>query len=161
MKTLAAIFSLIVLTVANDLATLRQKFISAPESAKVTEELYSLVEKVSDDSSDNTVVAYKAAALTLRAKHEKGLMNKKNLFKQGATLLEEVLKRDADNYEAHVLRLSIQENAPAITGYHGQIENDKKFIIKYYSSQKADLKAFTQGFVKISKSFTKEEKASF
>ncbi|MXN90018.1 hypothetical protein GR160_02165 [Flavobacterium sp. Sd200] len=160
MKLLAFFVSVILLTSA-DLTTVRQKYIGAAESPKDTEELYALLESTPDDSPNTTLVAYKAAALTLKAKHEKGLLNKKNLFTKGAKLLEAVIKRDASNYEARLLRLSIQENAPKITGYDDEIDNDKTFIIKNFSNQKADLKAFTQGFVKKSKSFTAEEKAAF
>jgi len=160
MKLFAFFVSVILLTSA-DISVVRQKYIVAANSPKETEELYAMLETTPDDSSNNTLVAYKAAALALRAKHEKGLFNKKKLFTQGAKLLEAVIKRDASNYEARVLRLGIQENAPKITGYDDEIENDKTFIIKNFSTQKADLKVFTQGFVKTSKSFTKEEKAAF
>jgi hypothetical protein len=57
--------------------------------------------------------------------------------------------------------MSIQENAPKITGYNKQIDEDKKFIIKNYSSQKPDLKEFAKAYVNKSTLFTKEEKAVF
>ncbi|KGO91297.1 hypothetical protein [Flavobacterium subsaxonicum] len=160
MKVVLLFLSALLLTGA-DLATVRQKYVSAANVPADAEALYKMLENVPDDSADNTMVAYKAGALTLRAKHEKGLLNKKKLFTQGAKLLEAVIKRDADNYEVRVIRLTIQENAPKITGYHKQIDEDKKFLIKNFSAQKADLKEFTKGFVKASPSFTKEEKAAF
>jgi hypothetical protein len=160
MKLFALFISVFLLSHA-DLATVRQKYVSAAESPADTEALYKMLEDVPDGSTDNTMVAYKAGALTLRAKHEKGLLNKKRLFTQGAKLLEAVIKRDADNYEIRLIRLSIQENAPKITGYNKEIDGDKKFLIKNFATQKADLKEFTKGFVKLSPSFTKEEKAAF
>lgn len=160
MKLLSFFISCIVF-ISADLAGVRQQYLNAPKSATITEELFTSLKDVNDNSPDNTMVAYKAAAYTLKAKHEKGLLSKKNLFTQGAKLLEAVIKRDADNYEARLIRLSIQENAPGITGYNKKIAEDKSFLIKNYKSQKADLKEFTEGFVKISNSFTKEEKALF
>ncbi len=160
MKVLILLFSIILFTLA-DLPVIRQRYIAAPASEKETAALYALVENTADESANTTMVAYKAAALTLRAKHEKGLLNKKKLFTKGAKLLEAVIKRDADNYEARVLRLGIQESAPKITGYNNDIATDKAFLIKNYGNQKTDLKAFTLGFVKISKAFTTEEKAAF
>lgn len=160
MKLLAFFLSVFFLA-APDLALVRQKYVSATTSAQEAEELYKSLEGISDASSDNTMVGYKAAALTLRAKYEKGLLNKKNLFTQGAKLLEAVIKRDPANYEVRVLRMSIQENAPKITGYNKQIDEDKKFIIKNYSSQKPDLKEFAKAYVNKSTLFTKEEKAVF
>ncbi|MDV6169282.1 hypothetical protein R1T16_12675 [Flavobacterium sp. DG1-102-2] len=144
-----------------DLTGIRQQYLNAAKSAQVTQDLYDSLKDVSDSSSENTLVAYKAAALTLRAKHEKGMLTKKKLFTQGAKLLEAVIERDADNYEARLIRLSIQENAPKITGYNKKIAEDKTFIIRNYKAQKSDLKEYTQGFVKVSASITKEDKAAF
>ena len=160
MKYLAFFLSVFFLA-APDLATVRQKYISASTSAQEAEELYKSLEGVSDASTDHTMVGYKAAALTLKAKYEKGLLNKKNLFTQGAKLLEAVIKKDPANYEVRVLRMSIQENAPKITGYNKQIEEDKKFILKNYNSQKPDLKEFAKAYIIKSTLFTQEEKAAF
>ncbi|QEE48593.1 hypothetical protein FUA48_03100 [Flavobacterium alkalisoli] len=159
MKLLAFFLSFFVLA-TQDLSSIRQNYISAATSEQGAEELYKSLEGVSD-AGDNTMVGYKAASLTLKAKYEKGLLNKKSLFTQGAKLLESVINRDADNYEVRLLRMSIQENAPKITGYNKDIEEDKKFLIKHYDSQKQDLKEFTKGFVARSALFTKEEKAVF
>ena len=159
MKLLAFFLSFFLLA-TQDLSSIRQNYISAATSEQEAEELYKSLEDI-NDTGDNTMVGYKAASLTLKAKYEKGLLNKKSLFTQGAKLLEAVIKRDADNYEVRLLRMSIQENAPKITGYNKDIEEDKKFLIKYYDSQKQDLKEFTKGFVARSALFTKEEKAVF
>lgn len=160
MKLLLCFLSVFMLG-ATDIASVRQKYVSATTSATAADELYKILESTPDESTNTTLVAYKAAALTLRAKFEKGLLNKKKLFTQGAKLLEAVIKKESANYEARVLRLSIQENAPKITGYNKEIDNDKQFIMKNYNNQKADLKTFTKDFVKLSASFTKEEKAAF
>lgn len=149
------------LFLSTDLAGVRQLYLSAPKSAEVTEQMITSLKDVSDASTDHTMVAYKAAAYTLKAKHEKGLLAKKNHFTQGAKLLEAVIQKDADNYEARLIRLTIQENAPGITGYNKKISEDKAFLIKNYKTQKADLKEYTADFVKVSSSFTKEEKAAF
>ena len=159
MKLLAFFLSFFLLA-TQDLSSIRQNYISAATSEQEAEELYKSLEDI-NDTGDNTMVGYKAASLTLKAKYEKGLLNKKSLFTQGAKLLEAVIKRDADNYEVRLLRMSIQENAPKITGYNKDIEEDKKFLIKHYDSQKQDLKEFTKGFVARSALFTKEEKAVF
>ena len=88
-------------------------------------------------------------------------MTKKKLFEKGAKLLEDVIAKDGDNYEVRMIRLSIQENAPRITGYKGEINTDKAFLIKNYDGQPAALKTYVKNFVKLSPSFTKEEKAGF
>jgi len=161
MKMLVLFFSALMLSPAADLAVVRQKYVAAATSAKEADELYKILESTSNDSPFQTLVAYKGGALALRAKFEKGLLNKKNLFTEGATLLEAVIAENPANYEARVIRLSIQENAPRITGYNKEIDDDKKFIIKNFNIQKADLKEFTKNFIKLSPSFSKEEKAAY
>ena len=75
-------------------------------------------------------------------------------------MLEGVIKKDPSNYEVRLLRLSIQENAPKITGYNKDIEEDKKFILTNYSNQKQDLKEFAKGFVNQSALFSASDKAA-
>lgn len=144
-----------------DIAQVRQKYIAAVESATAADELYAMLDEVPDNSKETTMVAYKAAALTLQAKHAKGMLAKKKLFEKGAKLLETVIAKDNDNYEAHLIRLSIQEGAPKITGYKKNIGEDKAFLIKNYNSQGSALKKFTKDFIAGSPSFSKEEKAAF
>lgn len=161
MKLFSLLLSVVFIASLPDLASVRQKYISASTSEQAADQLYDMLDGVDNNSKDHTMVGYKAAAITLKAKYAKGLLKKKNLFTEGATLLEEVAKKDADNYEVRLIRLNIQENAPGITGYNKKIKEDKAFLIKHYSQQPADLKEFTRNFVKMSSSFSKEEKASF
>jgi len=158
---LLSFFIAVILFMPTDITSVREKFLSAAKSDQAADELYASLKDVSNDSAETTLVAYKAASLTLKAKYEKGLLSKKKLFTEGAKLLEAVIKRGADNYEARLIRLSIQENAPKITGYNKKIAEDKAFLISNYKRQKPGLKEFTMGFVDNSKSFTKEEKATF
>ena len=151
---------LIFITTA-DIASIRQKYIGAATSQEMAEELFKSLENVNDNSKDHTMVAYKAVAITLKAKYAKGLFTKKDLFKKGVTLLDALLLKKPDNYEARLLRLNIQENAPMILGYNDNIDEDKEFLIKHYKSQPSDLKEFTLDFIKVSSSFTKKEKATF
>ena len=161
MKLVSLIVTFLFFNTVTDITAIRQKYISAATSQEVADELFKTLESVSDNSKDHTMVAYKAAALTLKAKYARGLFNKKDLFKKGVTLLDGLLTKRPDNYEARLLRLNIQENAPGILGYNDNIDEDKAYLIKNYNTQPADLKKFTLDFVKASSSFTKKEKALF
>lgn len=161
MKILSVIITFLVFITATDIASIRQKYIGAATSQEMADELFKSLENVSDNSKDHTLVAYKAVAITLKAKYAKGLFTKKDLFNKGVTLLDALLAKKPDNYEARLLRLNIQENAPIILGYNDNIDEDKQFLIKHYKSQPSDLKQFTLDFVKVSTSFTKKEKAAF
>jgi hypothetical protein len=144
-----------------DIAQVRQKYLTAVTSAVVADKLYMMLDDVPDTSKETTMVAYKAAAIILQSKHTKGLGAKKKLFEKGAKLLESVIARDASNYEARLIRLSIQEGAPKITGYKKNIAEDKAFLIKNFNAQTAALKKFSKDFVAGSLSFSKEEKTVF
>lgn len=161
MKAISLFVTFLFVAALPDLAAIRQKYVSASTSEQAAEQLYNMLEKVDDNSKETTTVAYKAAAITLKAKYSTNLLKKKNYFTRGATLLEDVIKKDNDNYEIRLIRLNIQENAPKITGYHKNKAEDKAFLIKHYDKQPADLKEYTRNFVKLSESFSKEEKAAF
>ncbi|RZJ66432.1 MAG: hypothetical protein EOO45_16115 [Flavobacterium sp.] len=161
MKFITLFISVVLLGLFTDMASLRKQYIAAAESEQEANELHQQLESVNDASKDFTKVGYKSAAIVLKAKYAKGLLNKKNLFTKGVKLLDATIANAPGNYEIRLLRLNIQENAPGITGYTKNIKEDKAFLIKNYSSQPADLKSFTKDFVEVSESFTKQEKSLF
>lgn len=161
MKTILLLVSLLLVALPANLAKTRQQYLDASVSAAAAESFYENLSSVNETGNDNTMIAYKAASIILKAKFSKGLGAKKKLFTQGAKLLDAVVVRDADNYEVRLLRLSIQENAPKITGYNRDKKEDAAFLIKNYGKQRADLQEFTKDFVNISKTFTAGQKAAF
>ena len=72
--------------------------------------------------------AYEGALLMKKAGITGGPKKKLNLFKEGHKKLEADLKKDSSNVEFHFLRLMIQEHAPGILGYKGELEKDKLYI---------------------------------
>lgn len=161
MKLTALLLSVLFAAALPDLAAVRQKYINASKSEQAFEQFYKTVEHIDNSSKDFTMVAYKATAIMLKARYTKGLFAKKNLFEEGAKLMDATIAKDTDNYEARLLRLNIQENVPRITGYKDNINEDKNFLIKHYNNQPADLKEYTKNYVMVSSAFSKEEKASF
>ncbi|WP_297334531.1 hypothetical protein [Flavobacterium sp.] len=142
-----------------ELRTLRENYVSAAQSEEDANNFHDSLSKI--ESSNTTLMAYKAASIVLLAKYESGLITKTKLFNRGTSLLEETLKKNPDDYEARLIRLNIQDNVPWITGYKDDIDNDKAFLIKNYSKQSVDLKAFTKKYVKQSDAFTDKEKQYF
>jgi hypothetical protein len=110
------------------------------------------------NNDDKILVAYKAASILLESKFEKKLGQKMERFKEGAKLLEATIKSDPSNIEMRMIRLSIQEDVPGITGYKKNIKEDKKFITTYYAAQGVALKDYLKDFVLQSKSFSEKEK---
>ncbi|MFS4454843.1 hypothetical protein [Maribacter sp. 2304DJ31-5] len=141
-----------------DLAEVRQKYKQAYHSPEITHDLNTMLLEVS--ATDKPVlIGYKGALLTLKAKHAKGIKNKKAFFKKGITFLELAITKEPSNIEIRFLRLSVQENAPKIVGYKGNLKEDKFFIHNNYEKTKnSAVKSLITDYVASSTLFTTAEK---
>jgi hypothetical protein len=72
--------------------------------------------------------AYEGALLMKKAGIVGGPKKKLDLFKEGHRKLEAAVKKDSSNAEFRFLRLMVQEHAPGIMGYKGELEKDKLYI---------------------------------
>jgi len=114
------------------------------------------------EQDDATLVAYKGALLTLKAKFTRSIKSKKSYFKEGVALLEHAISEEPENIEIRCIRMGVQENSPRIVNYKGQIAEDKKFLLDHYDTIKnQEVKEFIQGFVVHSKRFNDAEKQLF
>ncbi|TDW50159.1 hypothetical protein EV144_102594 [Flavobacterium sp. 270] len=157
MKLLLTLFLLVNFAATPDLASIRKMY---SDVAKSEANAKDFVEKLSGvaNTDDKIMVAYKAASILLDSKFEKKLGEKISRFKEGAKLLESVIATEQNNIEIRMIRLSIQEDVPGITGYKKNIKEDKKFITAHYAEQNDALKNYLKDFVLQSKSFSAKEK---
>ena len=157
MKLLLTLFVWINFVGAPDLASIRKMYTEAPKSEANAKDF---VEKLSgiSNTDDKIMVAYKAASILLDSKYEKKLGEKISRFKEGAKLLESTITNEPNNIEIRMIRLSIQENVPGITGYKKNIKEDKKYLTTHYAEQNGPLKEYLKDFVLQSKSFSEKEK---
>ncbi|MCK0130972.1 hypothetical protein MWU59_05590 [Flavobacteriaceae bacterium F08102] len=152
---------LLALLVNPSLTEIRALYVNAANSSVAANTLFERLEEVKE-TGPAVLVGYKAAAITLQAKQQKGAKQKKEKFKEGVDLLEKVLMAHPNEIELRLIRLSIQENAPKLLKYHDEIEIDKQFISTHFSSQKSKaLKDHIRGYVLQSDSFSSQEKALF
>ncbi|MET0300615.1 MAG: hypothetical protein ABW036_12665, partial [Flavitalea sp.] len=63
-----------------------------------------------------------------------GAGKKLKTFKAGHEQLEASITADKDNAEYRFMRLMIQEQAPGILGYKGEIKNDSDYIRKSFKT---------------------------
>lgn len=159
MKLISFCVLFLLAAVTPELKTVRQQYIEAAQSEESADSFYNALQNIEGD--DATLMAYKAASVVLMAKYEKGLISKTRLFNRGTDMLEETIEKAPDNYEARLIRLNIQDNVPWITGYKSEIKEDKAFLIKNYSKQPQDLKAFTKKYIQQSEAFSDKEKEQF
>ncbi|MDR7369731.1 hypothetical protein [Flavobacterium aquidurense] len=140
-----------------DLATIRKMYTDVTKSESNAKEFSQKLADVSN-SDDKVLVAYKAASILLDSKFLKKLQDKIDRFKEGAKLLESTIKSEPNNIEIRMIRLSIQENVPGITGYKKNIKEDKKYLTDHYAEQNNALKDYLKDFILQSKSFSDKEK---
>ena len=158
MKILSVGLFLLLFTSVPEISTVRKQYIEAATSEASAGSFHKSFLVISDTHADNTLLAYKAASIVLMAKYEGNIINKTRYFNRGTSLLESVVKKDPSNYEARLIRLNIQDNVPWITGYTGDIKEDKAFLLKNFAAQANDLKTFARAYIKQSDAFTDKEK---
>ncbi|MCI4670870.1 MAG: hypothetical protein MRZ79_22230 [Bacteroidia bacterium] len=108
------------------------------------------------------VLAYKASALALKAKHDWNPYNKLNWLNESMNIFREAVKLDSQNIEIRFLRFAIQHYSPEFLNHSQHIDEDKMVILtnfgKYetYELQKDHLKSFFE-FFEESKRFSNDE----
>ena len=144
-----------------DLTLVRVKYPEASKNGKEAKKLHD--ELISITKKDLPVlIAYKGAVTTIMANHAQGVKDKKRLFNEGKELLEHAVETQPDNIEIRCIRLSVQENAPKITGYRKNISEDKKRILDSYALlTDMGAKDFIKGYVAQSLAFSEIEKQLF
>lgn len=155
MKFLGAIVTFLFIFNSN-LDLIRKNYVDASKSKQNAEAFYNLVNKEKETS---VIIAYKGAAIALKAKFTSDKKKRKEWFVEGVTKLENAIKDDSNNAEIRLIRLSIQENTPKILKYKSNITEDKNLIISNFDKQNKSLKEYIRLYVKQSKVFTESEKA--
>jgi len=161
MKVLLSIFFITFFaTSPPELAKLRIDYVNANGNKMLIEVLIDELSEVTKNDK-KVFVAYKGAVLTMQSKYVKG-KERKELFKQGISLIEYAVTSDPNNIEIRVIRLSIQENVPKLLKYNANISDDKEFILSNYRiiSSKG-VKDFVRRYVMQSESFSSSEKELF
>lgn len=150
MKTILLLLSSFLwMITATDLETVREQYPAAHSSSRNADRFAKLVA----GGKGNTMDGYKAAARIIQAKYAKG-EGRAKLIKEGAGALEQIIKKNPDNAELRLIRLSIQESLPKIINYRSSIEKDKAYLLRSYSAQNSSLKSYIRKFAANSKSFT-------
>ena len=160
MKFLIAFISVLSLSTSSiDLDAIRNAYKEASHNKNKVTEFNDLLLSVTKDD-DAVLVAYKGAAIALKARYSKVIKDKKAFFIEGVTYLESAIEKSPDLIEPRFVRIGIQENTPKFLKYKDNIEEDKLLIISQFSSIKSStLKKHIRDYILQSKLFTDEEKS--
>lgn len=95
--------------------------------------------------------AFEGALLMRKSGSLKTPAQKLNMFKQGHKRLESAISNDPGNLEYRFLRLMIQEHAPKILNYKGNISADSQLIKQGFKSLQPSLQTIIANYSKTSK----------
>lgn len=157
MKLLIAFISSVLFLAAADISDVRKAYPDAASTKAKSNAFHKLLADVPDNDPNKVLVAYKGCAETLLSKHSGVLSGKIKHMKAGAKLLDASVAAEPENVEIRMIRLSVQENVPAIVGYKENIKEDKAAILAGWQKT-GTLKEYIKNFMLRSKSFSKEEK---
>lgn len=158
MKSLIIYIAFYLFIVNVDILEVRQLYKEADLSEQNATNLFHKLESITI-SDDKVLLAYKGAVTSMTAKYEKGVKQKKDVFKNGVSLVELAVASEEDNIEIRFVRLSVQQNSPKFLNYNKEIEEDKKFLLNYFNQiSSSKLKAYIKDYILHSNNFTEEEK---
>lgn len=141
-----------------DLREVRVAYKEAAHDKTRVEAFYLLLSDVTKDN-DPALVAYKGAAIALKARSAKTIKKKKEGFVKGVSYIEHAIKENPDAIEPRFVRLGIQENSPKVLKYKDNIEEDKRFILEHFENiDPEDLKNHLKNYISQSSLFSDEEK---
>jgi|SRR5690554_1033404 len=150
---LKAIFLFFMLFLSNgSLTEIRDLYSKVTDSNAKQKDFIEYMQKVA--ASKPVFQAYKGASLVLQSKNTTDRKSKKDFFVQGAELIEDAVRKDSENIEIRLVRLSVQENIPKALKYSSNIQEDVALIRKFMDTTKdSELKLYVQQYVMQSKSF--------
>ncbi len=161
MKAFGLIACFITFVITANLADIRENYTLANNDADVANKLHDQLSKIT--KKDKAIlIAYKGAVSTIKAKHAKGVKQKKTFFKNGVSLLEYAVEKAPNNIEIRCIRLGVQENSPKFLKYKTAVQKDKQFLLDNFKNIKSTaVRKFVKGYILQSKIFTTSEKQLF
>ena len=123
-------------------------------SQEKIESKLSSIDKLYDSSQKD---AYAGALIMKQSQFFETPKEKANRFKVGKELLEKAILSQPKNPEYRFLRFAIQENAPKILKYNGNLQEDKEIIIANFKSLDVVVKKVVQEYSKTSTNLPSEQ----
>ena len=136
---------------------IRELYKNAPVEENACERLIALLDSLKQKNP--VLQGYKGSATMMMAQHVSNPFLKLSYFHKGKAMLHQAIDADQENMELRFLRFAAQTNAPAMLGYRGEIQNDKRLILDdLFQSEDQSLNKLIIEYLKNSKYLDKEEK---
>ncbi len=114
-------------------------FQQSSSSSESANKLYDISKNFTVDNKP-LLIGYRGISNLMLCNYVISPINKLSHFKEGKKLLELAIKNDSICPELRFFRFSVQFKTPAFLGYKANLKQDKNFLIKYLTSNNAQLK---------------------
>jgi hypothetical protein len=122
---LIAFFAFTTDSSTDGLEEVRRNYAKAVEDKELCRQMIEQFEKKTENAIEQ---AYLGGFQAIWAKHAVNPLKKLASFNNGRQAIEAAVEKEPFNVEIRCIRLSVQNNAPSILGYTGNIEEDRDFI---------------------------------
>ncbi|RAK66087.1 hypothetical protein [Hymenobacter edaphi] len=110
------------------LPALRRHYRQAAHDEAASRHFHQLMSQYTADNA--LVLAYKAAAEAILAKHTGGLFDKLDRVKTAGRLFDHAVSLDPKHPEIRFLRFSIESNLPSFLGASKHVQEDKGLLVQ-------------------------------
>jgi hypothetical protein len=117
-----------------EIIAIRQQYEVADKNKENYDKLISIL-GVSKKLNPSTRLGYEGACEMIAAEHAINPLTKLKYFNSGKKVLETAILNDKDNIELRYLRYTLQEHSPSLLAYHGNMREDKIFLIQSISEK--------------------------
>ena len=115
-----------------EIEVLKTNLVKAVENAKLTDSLFTKLNKVPNKTA--LVMGYLGTLEALKAKHSWNPYNKIKYVSQSLKTMQKAIDLDKENMEIRFMRFSIEFYTPSFLGLSKDLAQDKKEIIKHYQN---------------------------
>jgi hypothetical protein len=136
-----------------DIPALRRLFYEARDSEAKAEQLFKEIGNY--EGGEAILIAYKAGAYALKAKHGTNPLNKLKSIKRAQQYFTEAVKRDPENLEIRFMRYAVEVQTPGSLGYSKHVQEDKELLISGLKSYPNA--AFTPETARIARDFLRHD----
>jgi len=116
-----------------EIVVLKQEMVKAVENSKLTDSLFSRLDKFQDKTA--LITAYTGTLEALKAKHAWNPYNKIKYVSRSLKTMKKAIEMDSENMEIRFMRFSIEHFTPSFLGFSQELTEDREEIVKHYQQQ--------------------------
>jgi len=117
---------------SKEIAVLKIKMVKAVENSKLTDSLFTRLNKLSNKTA--LVTGYTGTLEALKAKHSWNPYTKVKFVGRSLKTMKKAIDMDKQNMEIRFMRFSIEHFTPSFLGFSKDLNVDRKEIVKHFQN---------------------------